>query len=946
LTTLNARLFRCIAFSCLAGAFTYANAGPQAPTTTTLTVPVASSPLNATVTLTATISPGTATGKVTFFDGVNVLGTVPSTRGVATLNWTPFLAGQRSLRAFYQGDDIGAPSYSPVVNLTAQAAVSGSFGQGLGNFGLVPANSPVIADFNNDKIPDLAALESNGNVLLLTGNGESYAVSEPITGLSGLASGMAAADFNGDGLMDLAVADTGNMQIVVFIGNGDGTFQPGVSYGTFNPCSGMVAADFTGDGSVDLVTSSGSYILLFSNLGNGTFEPAFSGGLPDVIAGFAAGDFNGDGIADLAVAVPDASTVFILPAQNGVFGLGDAYEALSANSVTVADFNGDHNLDLMIVYGGQPQNAGLLLGNGNGTFQNVTSAGALLGASTSIVSGDLDGDNFMDVVALGPGSVTILMGHGDGTFYPPWGGGGMGDVVTGVALGAVDTSGRTGGVITGGNYGISVSDGGPYPAEITAGDQQVLEAGSAAPVPLQVQLIDFGHPVQAAGIPVVFSAPLQGPGGYFLGSGTSVTVNTAADGTATAPEFVSNSAIGVYPIEAGPSPGQSVYSLTNVAPVTGQVGCSYSVSPSALVYNSNGGSNTVSVTPSLPGCSWSTSSDSTWIVPAAANFTGTATVAVTAPANLSGNSQTGNLLVAGQYISVLQWATAPVVTDAPSGPVGPQVTDMIGYGFSSGCSVSPLDYCPNEPITRAQAAILLVRGVYGSDNFSYSTTPHFNDVDASTFGFQWIQKLFELGITSGCGNGDFCPSENLPRDQAAVLVVRSQLGPQTPFDSSPVPYFSDVPPSAFGFPYIQRLRMENITAGCAAGTFCPSDPITRGDLAVFIMRALTNQFLPAGTALISEVTSPDRNVRLLPVFNPTTLTITGQNTHFDPLASTILVAGANTVSDFQVYSPTYATVTISGTENTVLDAPESIIITTGNEEAVIPNAIVYETECN
>ncbi len=312
---------------------------------------------------------------------------------------------------------------------------------------------------------------------------------------------------------------------------------------------------------------------------------------------------------------------------------------------------------------------------------------------------------------------------------------------------------------------------------------------------------------------------------------------------------------------------------------------------------------------------------------------------MTAPANLSGNTQNGDLLIAGQYVKVMQWGTAPVVSDG--GALTLEITDMIGYGFSSGCSAVPLDYCPDSPVTRAQAAILLVRGVYGNDNFSYSITPHFNDVNASSFGFQWIQKLFELGITSGCGNGNYCPDMNLPRDQAAILIVRSRFGSGTPFNNPQTPYFTDVPANAFAFSYIQRLRMDNITAGCTPTAFCPSQPVTRGELAVFIMRALTNQFLPTGMPLISEVTSANQPVRSLFFYQTTTLIIRGQNTHFDQTSS-IVVAGGIATSNFTVYSPTYATVDVQGDGQTLRDEPDSIIITTGSEQAVMPNAIMFE----
>ena len=914
------------------------------PTTTVLSTLAPTAPMNVPVALTAAVVPDSATGSVTFFDGATIVGTAQLTLGVAVLSLDPFYAGERALRAYYQGAGIYGPSYSAITYLTVQPVVSGSFGNIQFSPYATATISPVIGDFNNDGAPDTAFLAADGSVslLLYQGNGN-YGFSTPITGLNN-PQNMVTGDFNADGKLDLAVADSFNSQVVVYIGNGDGTFQPGVSYATGNLCFGIAAGDFNGDGIVDLATENGANGLsLFINNGDGTFQAALNSSGSGNLLGFAEGDFNGDGIADLALANNGAGTIDIVFGSPSGFSAPVSYSVSNPTAVTVADFNGDHVMDLAVASNATiPASLVVLLGNENGTFQAASSVGSVNSPLSAIAAGDVDGDGLMDFVTVGASSFCASLGKGDGTFYVPYcEEGGYGN---GLAVGAIDPYGRTGMDVTFDNQ-IALVHGGYNLPSVLAGNLQNVSAGVSAPTALEVQLTDYGHPYPLAGVSVTFEAPTVGPAGYFLGLGNAAAVTTLSDGTATAPEFVSNSALGDYTITAEANSGTADFSLVNVAPMQGGQACTVTVSPGTVVFDSNGGtSGTLSAVPSPFNCAFSASSNANWVSVPNTDFGGASNIVVTVPANLFGATRYATVLVAGQYVNVVQWGTAPVVSDAGVSGFPTAVTDMIGYGFSSGCSATPLDYCPQDAITRAQAAVLLVRAVYGSDNFSYSTTPHFNDVDASSFGFQWVQKLFELGITTGCGDGNFCPDETLPRDQAAVMLVRARLGANTPFTSPPSPYFADVPSSYWAFPYIQRLRLEYITSGCSPGNFCPAQAISRADLAAFIMRGLTNQFLPV-TALVSQVTSAGENVRSLNPYDTNTLILAGQDTHWDQTSS-VLVAGGISTNNFTVYSPTYATVDVSGNGDTLLDIPESIIVTTGAEQAVIPNPIVFENYCN
>ena len=224
----------------------------------------------------------------------------------------------------------------------AQATVSVFLGNGDGTFGAAsvlpyagnascapPACSPwpvslVIGDFNNDGKLDLIQVNTDvgvppGALGVLLGNGDgtfsALAGVIPVTGVT--PAGIAAGDFNRDGNLDLAVANTSDGTVSIFIGNGLGNFSQGATYpgtgGTSAPI-GLAAADVNADGNLDLVTanSGSNNVWLLPGLGNGTFgaQTAYSTGTAPVA--LAVGDFNRDGLPDLAVADSTANTISIL----------------------------------------------------------------------------------------------------------------------------------------------------------------------------------------------------------------------------------------------------------------------------------------------------------------------------------------------------------------------------------------------------------------------------------------------------------------------------------------------------------------------------------------------------------------------------------------------------------------------------------------------------------
>ena len=297
------------------------------------------------------------------------------------------------------------------------------------------------ADLNGDGKLDLVT--SGGNVFLGNGDGTFQACQDLNIGSAGRP-WVAIADFNGDGVPDLAVTHAGFVSI--FGGNGDGTFQAAANYvGGPNPWF-VVVADFNGDGALDLavvnsalpnLSDNGSVSILLGT-GKGTFRAARSYATDAYPRFLTVADVNSDGMADLVLSCgiyngPGTVDV-VLGSGGGMLSAAQSYPVgFNPGSVKVADFNHDGIPDLAVVSKETATNsqgiASILLGNGNGTFQNAQNYAVGPDPGLTMV-GDFNGDGTLDLLVVNgikspgydgpasPGTVTILLGNGDGTFQP------------------------------------------------------------------------------------------------------------------------------------------------------------------------------------------------------------------------------------------------------------------------------------------------------------------------------------------------------------------------------------------------------------------------------------------------------------------------------------------------------------------------------------------------
>jgi hypothetical protein len=275
-------------------------------------------------------------------------------------------------------------------------------------------------DVNGDGMLDLLVANLSGNVAVLLATGAGQFTAAPSLSVAGQPLSIALADFNGDGKLDFCVARWSVNSVGIWLGNGAGGFSlrgnvPVV--GTGPAC--VAAADFNGDGKMDFVVAnqSSNNVTVQFGAGNGTFGASATYLVGTSPLSVAVGDFNGDGKPDLVIANSQGSDAYVLlNAGGGTFGSLTSYPTSSGSrAVVVADLNSDGLPDFAVAnqFG---NNVTIRLGIGGGSFGPAQSRSAGIGpCAIAVADYNSDGKPDLAVANQGDNNVSILLGTGTGT---------------------------------------------------------------------------------------------------------------------------------------------------------------------------------------------------------------------------------------------------------------------------------------------------------------------------------------------------------------------------------------------------------------------------------------------------------------------------------------------------------------------------------------------------
>jgi|GEM_PF-2623348 len=296
--------------------------------------------------------------------------------------------------------------------------------------------------------------------------------------------------------------------------------------------------------------------------------------------------------------------------------------------------------------------------------------------------------------------------------------------------------------------------------------------------------------------------------------------------------------------------GVTAFSPWVTAPAAPTVSCHYPLSPASAALPASGGSGNFLVQ-TQEGCAWTAATQASWItLNGGVSGTGLGSVSYSVAPNPQTFTRTATIAVGDQNFTITQATDCPFTLSATSqsfaanGGTG-SVTVSGGQGcswsatttdgfitvLSSGNGQVTYAVLPNTSLGRRVGSITIA-----GQSFSVLQGAVFLDVPLSHPQYLEIGKLSARGISVGCGGGNFCPDASVTREQMAIFIERS-LGVFNP----PQPArqrFLDVPPSRGGYPFIEDFAARGITAGCGGGNFCPDQEVTRGPMAVFLIRAL------------------------------------------------------------------------------------------------------------
>jgi reprolysin-like metallo-peptidase family M12B/S-layer family protein len=261
--------------------------------------------------------------------------------------------------------------------------------------------------------------------------------------------------------------------------------------------------------------------------------------------------------------------------------------------------------------------------------------------------------------------------------------------------------------------------------------------------------------------------------------------------------------------------------------------CPASLDSFSQSFAANGGSATIQVT-AAAGCNWTANSSDTSVVTVTSGGAGTGNgqIGLTISANATTNTRSATITIGSLTFTVLQGVQFSDV--AQNHLFYNEIGKLSARGITAGCGGGA--YCPEALVTREQMAAFIIRAM-GDFNPPQPGSQRFADVPATNPFYAFIEQMAVRQITAGCGGGNYCPSAAVTREQMAVFIIRGigEYNPPTPA----MQRFNDVPPTSLFYAFIDRMAALGITSGCSTmpPLYCPTAGVTRGQMAVFLVRA-------------------------------------------------------------------------------------------------------------
>jgi flagellin-like hook-associated protein FlgL len=278
-----------------------------------------------------------------------------------------------------------------------------------------------LADFNQDGKLDIAAVASTSAVVqIYDGKGDGTFLAPRTYTVGTTAQEIRAGDVTGDGIVDLVVGDAGTTTISILAGNGDGTFDTRITLGPGSAPTDIELADVNDDGSLDIVTtiSGSAQVGVYKSNGDGTFQTVQTYTVGTTPVAITSGDVNGDGNVDLLVANSGSANVSVLfGSSTGTFTTGTTLTVGTAPSgMALFDMDLDGDLDIA-VSNGTTNNVTIATNSGVGVF-TVTSTLTAGTKPEDIRAADLNKDGYQDLFVLNEDTrnISLFLASGAATF--------------------------------------------------------------------------------------------------------------------------------------------------------------------------------------------------------------------------------------------------------------------------------------------------------------------------------------------------------------------------------------------------------------------------------------------------------------------------------------------------------------------------------------------------